>query len=342
MKAITVCQAGGPEQLTWAEATAPRPAPGEVVVQVAATAVNHADLRQRRGLYPVPPGASPILGLECAGTVAEVGPDVQGIAVGDRVCALLDGGGYAERVAVPQGQLLPIPDGLDFAEAASLPEAACTVWLNLVMLGGLTAGQTVLVHGGTSGIGTLALQVIRELGARAVATAGSARKTEWCRDAGAIAVDYHHEDFVAAVRDATEGRGADLVLDCVGAPYLTRNLDALADGGRLLVIGLLGGRSTEIDLNTLLRHRLTLTASTLRARSAAEKARIVGQVREHLWPLIDAGRVRPVIDRILPLPEAAEAHRTLEGGGHIGKIVLTTPQPDLLSLHRARKDSRLP
>lgn len=325
MKAIMVRQAGGPDQLSWVEAANPRPGPGEVVVQVAATAVNHADLRQRRGLYPVPPGASAILGLECAGTVAEVGPGVDGVAVGDRVCALLDGGGYAERVAVPQGQLLPIPDELDFPEAASLPEAACTVWLNLVMLGELTAGQTVLVHGGTSGVGTLALQIIRELGAQAVATAGSARKTDWCRDAGAIAVDYHREDFVTAVRDATEGRGADLVLDCVGAPYLARNLDALADGGRLLIIGLLGGRTTEIDLNTLLRRRLTLTAGTLRARSAPEKARVVGQVREHLWPLLGTGRVRPVVDRVLPVLEAAEAHRAMEAGGHIGKIVLTIP-----------------
>ncbi|WP_200302830.1 NAD(P)H-quinone oxidoreductase [Streptomyces adelaidensis] len=328
MKAITVTSPGGPEALVWGTAPEPRPGPGDVIVQVAATAVNRADLHQRRGRYPVPPDTTEILGLECSGTVVEVGPEVREVARGDRVCALLDGGGYAERVAVPAGQLLRIPDGLDFAQAAALPEALCTVWLNLMTLGALAAGQTVLIHGGASGIGVFAIQLVRALGARAIVTVGSPRKAARCRDLGAIAVDYNQEDFVSAVHEHTGGRGADLVLDCVGGPYFTRNLAALADGGRLIVIGLLGGVHTDLDLNTLMRRRLTVTAGTLRSRTREEKAEIVAEVGEHLWPLVEAGTLRPVVDRYLPLARAAEAHRVVEASEHIGKVVLLVDDPD--------------
>ncbi|WP_234545196.1 NAD(P)H-quinone oxidoreductase [Streptomyces shenzhenensis] len=327
MKAITVLAPGGPETLVWGEAPDPRPAGGEVVVEVAATAVNRADLHQRRGRYPVPAGATPILGLECAGTVVEVAPGIQEVAVGDRVCALLDGGGYAERVAVPAGQLLPLPGGLDFAEAAALPEALCTVWLNLVTLGGLTAQQTVLVHGGASGIGVFAIQLIKALGAKPIVTVGSPRKAQRCRELGAVAVDYHREDFVSLVHEHTGGRGADLVLDCIGGPYLTRNPAALADGGRLVVIGLLGGGHADLDMTPMLRRRLTVTAGTLRARTREEKARIVEEVRANLWPLVEAGALRPVIDRQLPIAQAAEAHRVVEASEHVGKVVLLVRDP---------------
>jgi putative PIG3 family NAD(P)H quinone oxidoreductase len=327
MKAITVTSPGGPEALAWGTAPEPRPGPGEVVVAVAATAVNRADLHQRRGRYPVPAGTTPVLGLECSGTVVEIGPGVRDVARGDRVCALLDGGGYAERVAVPVGQLLRMPGGLDFAQAAALPEAFCTVWLNLVSLGGLTAGQTVLVHGGASGIGVTAIQLIKAFGAHPIVTVGSPRKAGRCRELGAVAVEYPREDFVSAVHEHTGGRGAALVLDCVGGPYLTRNLTALADGGRLIVIGLLGGGHTDLDLNILLRRRLTVTAGTLRSRSREEKAGIVAEVGEHLWPLVEAGTLRPVIDRRLPLARAAEAHRVVEASEHIGKVVLLVDAP---------------
>jgi putative PIG3 family NAD(P)H quinone oxidoreductase len=261
--------------------------------------------------------------------VREVGPDVTGWTAGDEVCALLTGGGYAEQVAVPAGQLLPVPAGVDLVTAATLPEAACTAWSNLVMTAGLRAGQTLLVHGGAGGIGTMAVQVGAALGARVAVTAGSPQKLQRCRDLGAqVLVDHRTDDFVDAVRQATDGRGADVVLDVMGASYLARNLSVLAPDGTLVVIGLQGGTRADIDLGLLLARRAAVAGTTLRARPAAQKAAIVAEVRAHLWPLVEAGRVRPVVDRVLPVTEAAEAHRLLEAGRHVGKIGLAVrPAP---------------
>ena len=321
MHAIRITEPGGPEVLTWSEVPDPVLKEGEVLVDVAATAVNRADVSQRQGHYPPPPGTSEYPGLECSGTVVELGPGAEGWSVGDRVCALLSGGGYAERVAVPTGQLLPIPQGVDAVEAAALPEVACTVWSNLVMVGGLKAGETVLIHGGGSGIGTFAIQFARALGARVAVTAGSGRKLERCRELGAeIAVDYHTEDFTERLR--AEG-GADLVLDIMGGSYLDSNLRSLATDGRLVIIGLMGGRRSEIDLGRMLAKRLSVQATTLRSRPASEKAAIVSGVLEQVWPLVEDGTIRPVVDRVLPLRDAAEAHRVMESSAHIGKILLT-------------------
>jgi putative PIG3 family NAD(P)H quinone oxidoreductase len=318
---------GGPEVLAWQEVPDPQPGHGEVVLDVAATAVNRADLLQRQGLYPPPPGAPDYPGLECAGVVRSVGPGVDGWRVGDPACALLAGGGYAEQVAVPAGQLLPVPAGLDLVTAATLPEAACTVWSNLVMAAGLRAGQTLLVHGGAGGIGTMAVQVGAALGARVAVTAGGPQKLARCRELGAeILVDHREQDFVAVVREATDGRGADVVLDLMGAAYLARNLRVLAPDGTLVVIGLQGGTRAEIDLGLLLARRARVVGTTLRARPVAQKAAIVAQVREHLWPMLADGRVRPVVDRVLPLPDVAAAHEALESSGHVGKIALVVPR----------------
>ena len=293
---------------------------------MAATAVNRADILQRQGLYPPPPGAPEYLGLECSGTVRAVGPDVAGWTVGEQACALLAGGGYAERVAVPSGQLLPIPDGVDLVTAAGLPEVACTVWSNLVMTAGLARGQTVLVHGGSSGIGTMAIQVASALGARVAVTARSQAKLDVCSSLGAdILIDYTSADFVASVRDATDGRGADVVLDVVGGPYLARNLAVLATGGRLVVIGMQGGRTAELDLGVLLAKRASVTGTTLSGRPAAQKAEIVDQVRRHLWPMLDDGRVKPVVHATVPIEQAGQAHRMVEDSSHIGKVLLTMP-----------------
>jgi putative PIG3 family NAD(P)H quinone oxidoreductase len=323
MRAITITEPGGPDVLQWREVPDPEPAPGEVVVEVAATAVNRADLMQRQGHYPPPPGASPYPGLECSGTVLQVGEAVTGWSVGDEVCALLSGGGYAERVAVPAGQLLPRPDAVDLVDAAALPEVVCTVWSNVFMTAGLRPGEVLLVHGGSSGIGTMAIQLAREAGARVAVTAGSAEKLAACRDLGAeVLVNYRDEDFVPAVRDATGGSGADVVLDNMGAKYLSRNVDVLAPNGRLVTIGLQGGRRAELDLGALMAKRAAVIATSLRARPAAEKATIVAAVREHVWPLLAAGRVRPVVHARLPLTEAAAAHRLLDESAHVGKVVL--------------------
>jgi putative PIG3 family NAD(P)H quinone oxidoreductase len=324
MRAISISQPGGPEVLTLEQVPDPRPAADEVLVGVAATAVNRADLMQRQGHYPPPPGAPPYPGLECSGTVLEVGADVTGWAVGDEVCALLSGGGYAERVAVPAGQLLPSPQGIDLVDAAALPEVACTVWSNVFLTAGLRPGEVLLVHGGSSGIGTMAIQLGREAGARVAVTAGSAQKLQACRDLGAdVLVNYREKDFVEVVREATDGAGADVVLDNMGAKYLARNLDVLATNGRIVTIGLQGGRRAELDLGTLLAKRGAVIATSLRARPRAEKATIVAAVREHVWPLVEAGRVRPVVHARLPLAEAAAAHRLLEESSHVGKVVLT-------------------
>lgn len=323
MHAIRIEQPGGPEVLSWGAADDPEPGRGEVTIAVEAAGVNNADLLQRAGHYPVPAGASPVLGLECAGRIAALGEGVTAFAVGDRVCALLSGGGYAERVAVPAGHVLPIPPGLDAVGAAALPEAACTVHSNLAAHVG--AGSTLLVHGGGSGIGTFAIQWAAARGARALTTAGSPRKLEAAAALGAdVLIDYRREDFVAAVRAATGGRGVDAVLDLVGAPYLLRNLEALADDG---VIVLLGGdlSPTEVPLARLMRARATITATALRSRPLAQKAAIVEAVRAEVWPDVAAGRIRPVVDRVLPMAQAAEAHRALASGDTIGKVVLVAP-----------------
>ena len=323
MRAITITAPGDPDVLVPADVDDPVAGPGEVLLDVTATAVNRADVMQRRGFYDPPPGASPYPGLECSGRIAALGDGITGWAVGDEVCALLSGGGYATRVAVPAGQLLPVPAGLTLVEAAALPEVACTVWSNVFSLAGLRAGEVLLVHGGTSGIGTMALQLATHAGARVLCTVGSAEKAARAVELGAErAIRYRDEDFVAVVREVTGGAGADVVLDNMGAAYLGRNVDALAVGGRLVVIGLQGGTRGELDLGALLGKRAAVFATSLRARPAAEKAAIVAAVREHVWPAVEAGAVRPVVDRVLPLDDAAEAHRVLESSAHIGKIVL--------------------
>lgn len=318
MYAITIPQPGGPEALTWAEVPDPVAGDGEVVVDVAASAVNRADVLQRRGHYNPPAGASPYPGLECSGRIAEVGPGVSGWSVGDEVCALLAGGGYAQKVAVPAGQLLPVPKGVDLVEAAALPEVTSTVWSNVFMVAHLRPGETLLVHGGSSGIGTMAVQLGKAVGATVAVTAGSADKLAACRDLGAdILVNYREQDFAEEVT-------ADVILDIMGAKYLSRNVDALAVNGRLVVIGLQGGVKGELDLGALLAKRAAVAATSLRPRPLGEKAAIVAAVREHVWPLIEAGTVRPIVDRTVPLAEAAEAHRVVESSTHIGKVLLTT------------------
>ncbi len=325
MRAITISEPGDPDVLVPAEVDVPVAGPGEVLVDVVAAGVNRADVQQRKGFYPPPKGASELPGLEVSGTVAALGPGTEdaGWSVGDEVCALLSGGGYAESVAVPVGQLLPVPAGVDLADAAALPEVACTVWSNLVLEAGLAEGETVLLHGGSSGIGTMAVQVARQLGARVVVTAGSAAKLEACRELGAqVLVNYREQDFVEEVRSATDGRGADVVLDVVGAKYLPRNVEALAPDGRLVVIGLLGGTKGELDLGRLLSRRGRVIATSLRSRPAEAKAQIVTAVREHVWPWVASGAVRPVIQSRHPLDRAADAHREMEASGHVGKILL--------------------
>lgn len=328
MYAITIPEPGGPEALVWAEVPDPVPAEGEVLVDVVASAVNRADLLQRQGFYDPPPGSSPYPGLECAGRVAAFGPgtETSGWSVGDEVCALLAGGGYAEKVAVPVGQLLPIPEGMDLATAAALPEVTCTVWSNVFMIAHLRPGELLLAHGGASGIGTMAIQLAKSVGARVAVTAGGPEKLARCGELGAdILIDYREQDFVEELKKATDGAGADVILDIVGAKYLDRNVRALAVNGRLAVIGLQGGVKGELNLAALLGKRAAVTATSLRGRPLGEKASIVAAVREHVWPLVGAGQVRPVVDRTFPMPDAALAHGALEAGDHFGKILLLRP-----------------
>lgn len=325
MQAITIPSPGGPDALVLAEVPDPTPAAGEVRIAVAAAGVNRADVMQRMGFYPPPEGASAYPGLEVSGTIDALGEGVTGWAVGDQVCALLTGGGYAERVCVPAAQVLPLPAGVSLRDAAALPEVVATVWSNVFLTANLQPGEVVLVHGGSSGIGTMAIQLAREAGATVAVTAGSAAKLAVCRDLGArILVNYRDEDFVAVVKEATGGAGADVVLDNMGAKYLPRNVEVLATNGRLVVIGLQGGVRGELDLGRLLSKRAAVIATSLRARPPAEKATIVAAVREHVWPLVEAGRVRPVVHAAYPLGDAADAHRELESSAHIGKILLTT------------------
>jgi putative PIG3 family NAD(P)H quinone oxidoreductase len=321
MYAITIREPGGPEALQWTEVPDPAPGAGEVLVEVAATAVNRADLLQRQGHYPPPPGVSDILGLECSGTITELGAGVEGWQVGAEVCALLAGGGYAEKVAVPAGQLLSLPAEVELLAAAGLPEAACTVWSNVVMYGELTEGDVLLVHGGAGGIGTHAIQVGKALGATVVVTAGSPGRLERCRQLGAdLAVDYREQDFAEELKKETSG--ADVILDNMGASYLDRNLDALAIGGRLAVIGMQGGVKTELNLGKLMSKRASVFAAGLRGRPLQEKAAIVADVRKRLWPFVAEGSVKPIVDQVVPLAEAANAHRALEEGSVFGKILL--------------------
>ena len=325
MRGISITEPGDADVLQITEIEAPTAGPGDVVVDMVAAGVNRADVMQRLGHYPPPAGASPLPGLEVSGTIREVGPGVEGWSVGDEVCALVDGGGYAEQVRVPAAQLLPVPKGVSLTEAAGLPEVACTVWSNVFMTANLQPGEVFLVHGGSSGIGTMAIQLATAAGARVAVTAGSQDKLDVCRDLGAqILVNYREQDFVEEVRAATDGHGADVVLDLMGAKYLPRNVDVLATAGRLVVIGLMGGRKGELDLGKLLSKRAAVIATSLRARPAAEKAAIVAAVREHVWPLVEDGAVRPIVQGTHPLERAADAHRELEASGHIGKILLTT------------------
>ncbi|WP_449339613.1 NAD(P)H-quinone oxidoreductase [Streptomyces chartreusis] len=323
MHAITIPEPGGPEALVWDEVPDPVAGEGEVLVEVVAGAVNRADILQRQGFYNPPPGTSPYPGLECSGRIAEVGTGVSGWAVGDEVCALLAGGGYAEKVVVPAGQLLPLPKGVSLTQAAALPEVVCTVWSNVFMVAHLRPGETLLVHGGSSGIGTMAIQLAKAVGAKVAVTAGSREKLDRCAELGAdILINYQEQDFVEEIKKATDGAGADVILDNMGAKYLDRNVQTLAVNGRLAIIGMQGGIKGELNIGALLGKRGAISATSLRARPLAEKAAIVAAVREHVWPLLDAGHVRPVVDRELPMNEAAEAHRVVEESGHVGKVLL--------------------
>jgi putative PIG3 family NAD(P)H quinone oxidoreductase len=324
MLAIEISTPGGPEVLRPVERPVPEPGPGEVLIRVEAAGVNRPDVMQRRGLYPPPPGASDLPGLEGAGTIERVADHVSEWRGGDAVCALVSGGGYAEYCVAPAPQCLPVPRGMDATAAAAIPEAFFTVWTNVFERGGLQPGETALFHGGSSGIGTTAIQLAAARAARVFATAGSDEKCRACERLGAErGINYRTEDFVEVLRGATDGRGVDLVLDIVGGPYLDRNLRALAVDGRLVEIGLMGGSEATIDLRRLLGRRLTVTGSTLRPRTVEEKGAIAAALHREVWPLLESGRVAPVIHRTLPLREAAEAHRLMESSEHIGKIVLT-------------------
>lgn len=323
MHAVVVTEPGGPEVMRWLDVPDPVPGPGEVLIEVAAAGVNRADLLQRQGRYAPPPGAPPYPGLECSGRITALGEGVTSWRTGDEVCALLAGGGYAERVAVPEGQVLPVPENVDVITAAAFPEATCTVYLNLIQVAGMTKGQTVLVHGGASGIGTIAIQLAKTLGARVACTAGSAEKLARCRELGAdIAINYREEDFVAALGEATGGAGADVILDIMGASYLERNLAALATYGHLVIIGFLGGVRTEFNLPALHAKQGNMHGTTLRARPPRDKAVVVAGVGDDVWPLIGAGQITAVIDRKLPMSQAAEAHRAMAASAHVGKILL--------------------
>ncbi|MGW4303276.1 NAD(P)H-quinone oxidoreductase [Streptomyces sp. NPDC004646] len=316
MKAVSIKEPGGPEVLEWTDVEDPTPAAGEVVVDVVASALNRADVMQRWGLYPVPPGTSPYPGLEVSGRISALGERVTRWQVGDEVCALLTGGGYAQKVAVPAGQLLPVPEGISLVDAAGLPEAVATVWSNIVMTAGLKKGETFLVHGGAGGVGTMAIQIAKALGARVVTTVGGPEKAARARELGAdVTIDYRTQDF-------TEHGPYDIVLDVVGGSYLERNVRSLAPDGRLVVIGLQDGLEANLNLAELVFKRASVHGTTLRTRSKEQKAEIVAEVRDQVWPMIESGAVQLVVDRRLPMSQAAEAHRLMEEGGHIGKILL--------------------
>lgn len=323
MLAIEIREPGGPEVLVPAERPRPSPGPGDVLIKVAAAGVNRPDVMQRRGQYPPPPGASDIPGLEVAGTIEALGAEVTDWRVGDRVCALVSGGGYAEYCVAPAPQCLPVPDSMSLFDAAAIPETFFTVWTNVFERGRLQRGESLLVHGGSSGIGTTAIQLGRAFGARVFATAGTAEKCAACEQLGADrAVNYRDTDFVAAVREANGGRGVDVILDIVGGDYVARNIDLLAMDGRLVQIAVQGGAKAQINMVPILQRRLTITGSALRPRSVPEKGAIARGLRQHVWPLVESGTVRPVVFRQFPLRDAAAAHRVMESGEHIGKLVL--------------------
>lgn len=326
MTEIVITKPGGPEVLEPRSVSVPRPGPGELLVRVEAAGVNRPDVIQRMGQYPMPPGASPTPGLEVAGEVVVIGHGVAGFAVGDAVCGLANGGGYAEYCLLPAGQTLPRPTGVDSIQAAAVPETFFTVWANLFGIGRATKGDDVLIHGGTSGIGTTALTLCREFGIRAFATAGSDQKCTAIRELGGEAINYRERDFAEEVLKRTEGRGVDVILDIMGGSYFDRNIAALAPDGRLVVIGFLGGTIAEqIDLQALALKRAIVTGSTMRSRTATEKAKIADELRAHVWPILSAGRCLPIVDEVFPLSRAADAHRMMEAGDHIGKIVLSVP-----------------
>jgi putative PIG3 family NAD(P)H quinone oxidoreductase len=323
MRAVTVREFGGPDVLQISELPDPDPGPGEVLVQVAATAVNKGDTHQRVGNYPPPPGITDVMGLECSGTVIALGEGVTRWKVGDAVCALMAGGGYASKAAIPQDQVMPVPRGVDIVDAAAVPEVAATVWSNVFMEACLAPGESLLVHGGAGGVGSFAISVAAALGHRVIATAGSPEKAAVCRELGAdVAIDYHAEDFVAAVKTATDGRGVNVILDVMGGSYLDRNLKCLATGGRLAIIGMQGGTKGELNIGRLLVKRARVIATSLRPRPIAEKGAICRQLVERVWPLYESGAIKPVIDSVLPLAEVAQAHARIESSGNIGKIVL--------------------
>lgn len=325
MSYIGLREHGGPDSLIVSHAAPPQPRRGEIVVRVEAAGINRPDVMQRKGDYPPPPGASPILGLEIAGEIAAIGEGVEGYALGDRVCALANGGGYAEYCAVPATQSLPFPKGYDAVRAAALPETFFTVWANLFMMAELKPGESVLVHGGASGIGTTAIQLATALGSRVFATAGTAEKCKACLDLGASrAINYRSEDFCAVIAAETGKAGVDVILDMIGAAYFERNLKSLARDGRLSIIAFLGGTFAEkVSLAPILQKRLRIMGSAMRPRSAREKQEIRDQLLERVWPLLEEGRVAPVVHAVLPFPQVAEGHRMMEHGEHIGKIVLT-------------------
>lgn len=327
MKAVVITEPGGPEVLTLQDVPSPELAEGEVLLDVVATAVNRADLLQRAGSYSPPPGASEILGLECSGRIAALGAGVTGWQLGDEVCALLTGGGYAEQVAVPAVQLMHVPAGVDLATAAALPEVSCTVWsmvFDTAPAAHLAPGETFLVHGGSSGIGSMAIQLAAARGARVFTTAGSAAKLAACRDFGAeVAINYRDSDFAEVIRAETNGAGVDVILDTIGAKYLKSNVASLATGGRMVVIGMQGGAVGEVNLGALMTRRASIYAATLRARPLEQKALIVAGTEASVWPLIEAGQVRPVVHEVLPMALAAKAHQIVEDSGHIGKVLLT-------------------
>ncbi len=324
MRAVLCRAPGGPEVLEVRELPDPTAGPGEVVIDVAASAVNRADLQQRIGVYPPPPGASDVLGMECSGTISQVGSGVERWREGDQVCALLAAGGYADKVAVPAGQVLPVPSGISLVDAAALPEVACTVWSNVFMVAALQPGETFLVHGGGGGIGTMAIQLAHALGATVATTVGSAEKAQRCLDLGAdLAINYREQDFVAEVRRLDDS-GADVILDHLGAKYLARNVELLATEGRLVVIGLMGGRTAELDLGALLVKRGAVIATALRSRPPEGKAAIVASVEANVWPLVADGTVRPIIHEKVPLDDVRRAHEIVEDSSHVGKVLLTT------------------
>ena len=323
MRAVVADGSGGPEVLSVQEVPDLEPGPGEVLVATAATAVNRADVLQRQGFYPPPPGASDVIGLECSGTIAALGDGVEGWAVGDEVCALLAGGGYASQVVVPAGQLMPVPAGLDLVTAAAVPEVACTVWSNVFMVAALARGDAFLVHGGAGGIGTFAIQLASALGARVFTTGGSAEKLAFCRDLGAdVTINYRDEDFLKVVRAETDGRGIDVVLDNMGGKYLRKNVDALASEGRLVIIGMQGGIKAELNIATLLNKRGAVIATSLRGRPLEGKAAICASVVEHVWPLVADGSMRPVIDTMMPLDDVRGAHELMDAGSQPARSLL--------------------